>query len=56
MAGSGVSVTFVAEIFVPSLRPKASTIWPSTSNFWPSGILDSWFAPSSRVRITERVV
>ena len=51
---SGVSVTFVAEIFIPGLRPQASTICPSTSNFWSFGILNSWFVPSSSVRIRER--
>jgi hypothetical protein len=50
---SGVSVTAVAEMFIPSLRPQASVSWPSTLNFWPLGMLKDWFVPSSKVRMTE---
>jgi len=35
---SGVSVTAVAEMFIPFLRPQASVSWPLTLNFWPSGM------------------
>ena len=50
---SGTSTTFVAVTFIPFLRPQASTICPSTLNFWPFGILNSWFLLSSIVRITD---
>src|SRR5262249_50330755 len=50
---SGTSVTFVAVTFMPFCRPQASVICPLTSNFWPFGILNRWFLPSSNVRITE---
>ena len=50
---SGTSTTLVAEIFIPFFRPKASSIWPSTLNFWPSGIVNCWFLPFSMVRMTE---
>ena len=48
---SGTSTTLVAEIFIPFFRPKASSIWPSTLNFWPSGIVNCWFLPFSMVRM-----
>ncbi len=49
----GTSTIFVAETFIPFLKAKASTIWPSTLNFWSLGILNSWFVLSSSVRITD---
>jgi hypothetical protein len=50
---SGTSTIFVALTFIPFFKPNASTICPSTSNFYPFGILNWWFWPLSRVRITE---
>src|SRR5580765_2856349 len=48
----GSSTTLVAETFIPFFKPQASTICPSTLNFWSLGILNCWFVPSSKVRIT----
>src|SRR5678816_291927 len=50
----GTSTIFVAETFIPFLRPQASTICPSTLNFCPWGILNCWFSPFSIVRMTDR--
>src|SRR6476646_2651644 len=48
----GSSTTLVAETIIPFFKPNASVSCPSTINFWPFGILNSWLVPSSRVRIT----
>ena len=50
---SGTSVTAVAEICIPFRRPNASVSCPWIMNFWPLGILNCWFFPSSMVRMTE---
>ena len=50
---SGTSTILVADTFIPFCRPQASVIWPSMLNFWPSGILNAWLVPSSKVRMTE---
>ena len=50
---SGVSVTAVAEMFIPSLRPQASVSRPLTMNRCPLGMLKDWFVPSSKDRMTE---
>src|SRR6476620_193316 len=48
----GSSTTLVAATIIPFFKPKASVSWPSTMNFWPFGILNSWLVPSSKVKIT----
>ena len=47
----GSSVTLVAEIFIPFLKPFGSVSRPSTMNLWPRGIVNCWLVPSSSVRI-----
>src|SRR6516164_10174994 len=49
----GASTTFVADTFMPFLRPKTSVLLPFTMKVWPFGTLNCWFVPSSRVRITD---
>src|SRR5215467_2074039 len=50
---SVVSVTAVAEMFIPSLRPQASVSRPLTMNRCPLGMLKDWFVTSSKDRMTE---
>ena len=49
---TGSSTTFVAEIFIPGFRPKASVSWPLIVNFWPLGILKRSTELSSRRSVT----
>ena len=50
---SGISVTLCADTVIPFLSPQALVSCPLTVNFVPSGILNVWFCPFSKVSVTD---